>query len=76
MKPERPFGQGDELHRHVDVDHRHRRVNVVLDDVEIDLDVLAFRDPIDVGGQTNGHIRRYRLSVGHGCVRGHLTPGL
>ena len=58
------LGEGDQLHRHVDVDHRHGGVNVVLDDVEVDLDVLSLGHAVDDRREADGHVRRDRLAGG------------
>ena len=66
---ERTFGEGDDLHGHVDVDHRNRRVDHLLDVFEVVPDLFSFRDAVDDRRQTDGEVgcnRPGRWGLWHG----------
>ncbi len=66
---ERALGQRDELDGHVDVDDRHRRVDSVLDGVEVPADVLALADAVHDGGEPDGEVRRHGFALARPAVR-------
>ena len=63
------LGERDHPHRHVDADHGHGRVDPVLDDGEVSLDVLALADAVDDRREPDGEVGGDWL-----LVVGHVTP--
>ena len=72
---QRPLGEGDELDRHVDADHRHGGVDPVLDRVEVRADVLALTDPVDHRREADCEVRRHRLALGRRPVVSRAGDG-
>ena len=54
------FGQRDDLDRQVNAHHGHRRVDGVLDRIQVALDVFPAADAIYHGGKPDRHVRRHR----------------
>ncbi|HUA31201.1 MAG TPA: hypothetical protein VMC03_20130 [Streptosporangiaceae bacterium] len=63
-------GQRDQPDGQVDPDDRDGRVNGVLDDRKVPLDVAAAANAVDDRGESHGHIRRHLLpcTFGHRCA--------
>jgi hypothetical protein len=53
------LGECNQSHGHVDAHDRHRRVDPVLHDLQVALDVPAAADAVHDGGQPHRHIRRH-----------------
>jgi hypothetical protein len=55
---QRAFCERDQLHGHVDPDDRDGRMDAVLDDPEVPLDVLPAADAVNDRRQPDRHVRR------------------